>query len=406
MSDDKRKDALPTSTAEEPEAKKAQTESSLEKHLLTRIGGPPALEAAVEIFYEKLVADETLSKFFEGVDLLKLKNHQRKFLTIALTEIPKDLDVAGMMKDKHKRLFAMGLNETHFDTVAGHLVATLKGLQVPDALVDEVVGVVAPLRPVFENGKKEYLLARIGGPAALEAAVDIFYEKLVADETLAKFFEGVDLAILKNHQRKFLTIAFTEIPKDLDVAGMMKDKHKRLFAMGLNETHFDSVAGHLVATLKGLQVADALVDEVVAVVAPLRPVFENGKKEHLLARIGGPTALEAAVDIFYEKIIADETLVKFFKNVDMKKLKKHQRDFLTLALTEVPEGVDVPYLIGTKHKRLFAEGLNETHFDSVAGHLVSTLEGLQVRKDYIDEIVAIVGPLRGVFEEGAKKAAA
>jgi hemoglobin len=250
------------------------------------------------------------------------------------------------------------------------------------------------------------LLTRIGGSPALEAAVEIFYEKLVADEMLAKFFEGVNLDKLKSHQRKFLAIALTEIPKDLDVASMMKDKHKRLFVMGLNETHFDLVAGHLVATLKGLQVPDALVDEVVGVIAPLRPVFENGKKEYLLARIGGPAALEATVDIFYEKLVADETLVKFFEGVDMNKLKKHQRDFLTLALTEVPAGINVPDLIANKHARLFADGLNETHFDSVAGHLVSTLEGLQVRKDYIDEIVAIVGPLRGVFEEGAKKVAA
>ena len=37
---------------------------------------------------------------------------------------------------------------------------------------------------------------------------------------------------------------------------------------------------------------------------------------------------------------------------------------------------------------------------------MATLDGLQVRKDYIDEIVAIVGPLRAVFEQGAKAAQA
>lgn len=34
---------------------------------------------------------------------------------------------------------------------------------------------------------KDLLLARIGGPAALEATVDIFYSRLVADESLAMF---------------------------------------------------------------------------------------------------------------------------------------------------------------------------------------------------------------------------
>jgi len=132
---------------------------------------------------------------------------------------------------------------------------------------------------------------------------------------------------------------------------------------------------------------------------------ENEKKVYLLEKIGGPAALEAAVEIFYEKIVADPNVAKFFDGVDMDKLKAHQRDFLTLALTEVPEGVDVPKMMDTKHSQFFKQGLNETHFDHVAGHLVATLDGLQVRKDYIDEIVAIVSPLRAVFEEGAAKAA-
>ena len=177
-------------------------------HLLSRIGGPAALEAAVDIFYEKLVVDEALSKFFEGVDMDKLKLHQRKFLTLALTEIPDGVDVPGLMRDKHKRFFAMGLNETHFDMVAGHLVETLKGLQVKADLIDEIIAVIAPLRSVFENEKKVHLLEKIGGPAALEAAVEIFYEKIVADPNLAKFFDGVDMDKL---MRAFSSFFYTRL---------------------------------------------------------------------------------------------------------------------------------------------------------------------------------------------------
>lgn len=249
-----------------------------------------------------------------------------------------------------------------------------------------------------------HLLARIGGPAALEATVDIFYEKLVGDETLKVFFEGVDMDLLKLHQRKFLSIALTEIPKDIDVPKMMKEKHQRLFKMGLNETHFDAVAGHLVDTLKSLQVKDEFIAEIVGVIGPLRPVFINGKKAHLLERIGGDAALEAAVDIFYEKITSDDTLAKFFVDVDMDKMRVHQRKFLTLAFTEIPKGVDVPRMMYEKHAHLFPMGLNGTHFDSVAGHLVSTLEGLQVNKEHIDEIVSIVAPLRPIFEQGTQSA--
>eukprot|EP00543_Licmophora_paradoxa_P019095 CAMPEP_0202473912 /NCGR_PEP_ID=MMETSP1360-20130828/92100_1 /ASSEMBLY_ACC=CAM_ASM_000848 /TAXON_ID=515479 /ORGANISM="Licmophora paradoxa, Strain CCMP2313" /LENGTH=413 /DNA_ID=CAMNT_0049100997 /DNA_START=106 /DNA_END=1347 /DNA_ORIENTATION=- len=403
-----------------PASKKQKMSDSSENpdHLLSKIGGPAALEAAVDIFYEKLVADETLEDFFEGVDMSKLKAHQRKFLTLALTEIPKDVDVPKMMSDSHGRLFKMGLNAKHFDSVAGHLVQTLKGLQVKASLIDEIVAVVAPLRVVFEENSKDFLLTKIGGPQALSAAVDIFYEKLVADEKLAKFFEGIKLDNLKAHQRKFLTLALTKVPEGVDVPALMDTKHAKLFKMGLNESHFDLVAGHLVATLEGLQVKKEHIDAIVGIVGPLRVVFEEGAKkyaaedkseqkdDYLLTKIGGPSALEAAVDIFYEKLVVDPQLAKFFEGIKLDNLKAHQRKFLTLALTKVPEGVDVPALMDTKHAKLFKMGLNESHFDLVAGHLVATLEGLQVKKEHIDAIVGIVGPLRVVFEEGAKKYAA
>ena len=81
-------------------------------------------------------------------------------------------------------------------------------------LINEIVGILGPLRAVFETGgeKKVYLLlmieARIGGPAALEAAVEIFYEKIVADPNLAKFFDGVDMDKL---MRAFSSFFYTRL---------------------------------------------------------------------------------------------------------------------------------------------------------------------------------------------------
>ena len=44
-----------------------------------------------------------------------------------------------------------GLDASHFDVVAGHLVRALKELKVPQALIDEAVSKVAPLRDVFHR---------------------------------------------------------------------------------------------------------------------------------------------------------------------------------------------------------------------------------------------------------------
>ena len=47
----------------------------------------------------------------------------------------------------------------------------------------------------------------IGGAAAVSAAVDAFYDRVLADPTLAPYFEGVDLGRLKGHQRSFIAAA-------------------------------------------------------------------------------------------------------------------------------------------------------------------------------------------------------
>ena len=41
---------------------------------------------------------------------------------------------------------------------------------------------------------------RLGGHAAVEAAVDIFYKKLLADEQVSHFFNGISIARLKEKQ--------------------------------------------------------------------------------------------------------------------------------------------------------------------------------------------------------------
>jgi len=88
------------------------------------------------------------------------------------------------------------------------------------------------------------------------------------------------LDVLKSHQEAFMRMAFSDsVPDDLDVAAHMRAKHYRLFAIGLNEKHFDKVATHFVETLQHLGVVQALIDEAVQHIAPLRVVFEKGLKK-------------------------------------------------------------------------------------------------------------------------------
>jgi hemoglobin len=105
------------------------------------IGGEAAVTAAVELFYQRVLADPTLSGYFVHTDLEQLRRHQRAFVTMALRGPGK---YAGRsMREAHAR---RGISDADFDRVAGHLVDTLAGLGVPAPLIERIVATVAPLR--------------------------------------------------------------------------------------------------------------------------------------------------------------------------------------------------------------------------------------------------------------------
>jgi hemoglobin len=108
----------------------------------------------------------------------------------------------------------------------------------------------------------------LGGEAAVTAAVDVFYRKVLADELIAGFFAGVDMDVQKNKQRAFLTVALGG-PNKYTGRGM-RAAHARSVANGLSDVHFDAVVGHLAATLRELGVSEAKIAEAGAIVETTR----------------------------------------------------------------------------------------------------------------------------------------
>jgi len=109
---------------------------------------------------------------------------------------------------------------------------------------------------------------RIGGEAAVNAAVDIFYRKVLADDRISEFFEGVDMDKQAAKQKAFLTMAFGG-PSNYTGEDMRKG-HAHLVARGLNDSHFDAVVENLGATLSELGVSDDLIGEVAAIAETTR----------------------------------------------------------------------------------------------------------------------------------------
>ena len=105
------------------------------------IGGAPAVRAAVDDFYARVLADERLAPFFTDTDLPRLKAHQRAFIAAAVggPEIFAGRDMASAHA-------GLGIGNGDFDAVVGHLVGTLTGLGVPEDTIGQIGGALAPLR--------------------------------------------------------------------------------------------------------------------------------------------------------------------------------------------------------------------------------------------------------------------
>jgi len=124
----------------------------------------------------------------------------------------------------------------------------------------------------------------------------------------------------------------------------------------------------------------------------------------MLEKLGGDGRRREAIEKFYQKQMEDERIMHFFDGSDVEIIKWHQFNLMSIAFTEVPKNFDVAKLILTRHKYLYDQGLNETHFDIVAKHFTDTLEEMDVEPDLVKEALEVVMPLRGPFKEGARQA--
>lgn len=131
----------------------SELSSQSERTIYQLIGGAPAVTAAVEDFYLRVLADPLLKGFFAKTDMERQKSRQIQFLTTALggPALYRGRD----MKTAHAQL---AIEQKHFDAVAGHLVATLKYLGVAAPLIDRIVAAVAPLAEQIVNTKTPAVL--------------------------------------------------------------------------------------------------------------------------------------------------------------------------------------------------------------------------------------------------------
>jgi hemoglobin len=105
--------------------------------------------------------------------------------------------------------------------------------------------------------------------------------------------------------------------------------------------------------------------------------------------IGGSPVVSSTVTVLYDRVTADPVLAPWFDGIDLRRLKAHQREFLTVALggAEVFNG----RTIAEAHRGLDITG---DAFDALIAHLREIVEDLGVEPDGVDEIISRVTALR------------
>ena len=109
-------------------------------------------------------------------------------------------------------------------------------------------------------------------------------------------------------------------------------------------------------------------------------------------QVGGAAAVEAAVDIFYRKVLTDDRVSRFFDDVDMDRQSAKQKAFLTMVFGGPAQYTGQDMRRG--HLHLIARGMTDEHVDVVLELLGQTLPELSVPAPLIAQIAAVANSVR------------
>jgi hemoglobin len=102
-----------------------------------------------------------------------------------------------------------------------------------------------------------------------------FSERMMSDERLGRFFAGVNLPMLRAHQRSFLLAALSgpELFNELTLA----TSH---LPLGLDDDDFDRAIGHLTGGMVDAGVSPAAIAPIAGRLEPLRVHIVAGNVRH------------------------------------------------------------------------------------------------------------------------------
>ncbi len=205
------------------------------------------------------------------------------------------------------------------------------------------------------------LYDRVGGIEAISTLVDAFYRKVLADDDLKHFFEGVDMVRLRDNQMNFFAQTMGGPQKYTGRA--MEASHRRF---SITQHHFDLVAEHLVSTLTDLNVGTEEIAQIVAAVAPLAEEIVNttmsstAESSHLKDNAAGLYSMleNAPVNIMCTDL---DFHIQYANQASVKTLKSLEHLLPVKVADLVGTNIDVFHKNPAMQRRLLADPSNLPH---------------------------------------------
>ncbi len=102
--------------------------------------------------------------------------------------------------------------------------------------------------------------------------------------------------------------------------------------------------------------------------------------------MGGELTVNAAIDPFFERILSDPLIAPFFEKVPLEHQLRTRKMFLALLFGGL-EGYSIEHMRNSHRPMVENSNLGDEHFDAILTHLLSTLEELKVKPEFISIVM-------------------
>lgn len=343
--------------------------------LFERMGGERNLFIAIDLFTEKVLADQALRRYFIKRNDKFILDHQQRAMLVSFGGSSGFSDAE--LKKIHNPLH---LHDKELALYEDHLKTTFQQMGLDEITIQDALALVDKNRKLVVC---DSLYDKIGGEEALEKVISSFYDKVMADNELKYFFTSLDPKKIRAHQTRFLGVCFGKKEKmgrfkEIDIKYAHVNFH-------LTDRHFFLFKIYLARTLKEFgHSEEEVIHQALHVLEKFRNLVLNRKTPY--EQIGGATSLALLIDHAYEKIILNPILKPYFLDKNMQKVKDGMLWYLSKALGG-PQGEEnrlAQLDLKVAHAKM---SLSDSHLDAFRGAFEKVLKEQNLEHSLIRDVL-------------------